>query len=363
MAKENPLKRIYDLYMSDLSYDEIERVIKQESSEVYQFFANDMPKDQPGQNKGTRILFFLRNLFNAFLLKLKAGRRVFYLISIVLFILGLIRDMDGEVIVAFIVMNLLLAFELADKLTAKDELDLARKIQSDLIPKNPPKNDHFEISTYYESAREVGGDYFDFITKENGNSDTYFVIGDISGKGTPAALYMIRVQAILQMLTINFSKVKDILINLKKYFSRNLRKEYFLTIIAAKISAKGTVSVSSAGHNPILYFKSATDEFELINPKGIGIGFNDKGMFEKTLDEIKLRPKTGDILFFYTDGVTETMNEHKNQYGLEPVERIISENKDMDIDELKQKIIQSITFFRGPASKSDDLTLILLKKK
>ncbi|MBU1099395.1 MAG: SpoIIE family protein phosphatase [Bacteroidetes bacterium] len=363
MAKENPLKRIYDLYMSDLSYDEIERVIKQESSEVYQFFANDIPKDQGHQNKSARILIFLRNLFNAFLLKLKAGRRVFYLISLVLFILGLIRDMDGEVIVAFIIMNLLLAFELADKLTAKDELDLARKIQSDLIPKNPPENEHYEISTYYESAREVGGDYFDFITRENGSTDTYFVIGDISGKGTPAALYMIRVQAILQMLSVNFSKVKDILINLKKYFSRNLRKEYFLTIIVARISSRGSISVSSAGHNPILYYKKETNDFDLINPKGIGIGFNDKGMFEKTLEEIKLRPKSGDILFFYTDGVTETMNEQKALYGLKSVEKIISENNDLNIDLLKEKIIQSITFFRGSANKSDDLTLILLKKK
>ena len=348
--------------MSDLSYDEIEKVIKQESAEVYQFFANEIPKDHPNENKLARAFIFLRNLFNAFILKLKAGRRIFYLISLILFILGLIRDMDGEIILSFIILNLLLAFELADKLTAKDELDLARKIQSDLIPKNPPVNEHYNISTYYESAREVGGDYFDFVVKEDAGK-TYFVIGDISGKGTPAALYMIRVQAILQMLTLNVTKVKEILVNLKKYFSENLRKEYFLTIIAGVINKRGSISLSSAGHNPILYFHKKTDEFELINPKGIGIGFNDKGMFEKTLEERKLTPETGDILFFYTDGVTETMNENKIQYGLEHLKKVIKQYNSDNVEVIRDRIIQSITIFRGPANKTDDLTMIILQKK
>jgi phosphoserine phosphatase RsbU/P len=363
VAKDNPLKRIYDLYMSDLSFEEIEKVIKRESSEVYKFFAHDIPRDHHNENKLARAFIFIRNLFNAFILKLKPGRRIFYIISLLLFILGLIRAMDGEVILAFIIMNLLLAFELADKLTAKDELDLARKIQSDLIPKGPPDNDFYEIASYYESAREVGGDYFDFIIKKDKKNTTYFVIGDISGKGTPAALYMIRVQAILQMLVVNYSKVKDILINLKIYFTERLRKEYFLTIIAASINDKGKLTISSAGHSPVLYFKKEENTFELINPKGIGIGFNDRGVFEKTLEELKLEPKTGDILFFYTDGVSELMNEHKIQYGLEYVKRIIQENPERNVEELKSRLIQSMTYFRGAADKSDDLTMILLKRK
>lgn len=363
MAKENPLKKIYDLYMSDLSFDEIEKVIKKESAEVYQFFAHEIPKDHHSKNKLLRALVFTRNLFNAFILKLKPGRRVFYIISILLFILGLIRNMDGEIILSFIIMNLLLAFELADKLTAKDELDLARKIQADLIPKDPPENEFYEIAAYYESAREVGGDYFDFVIKDNGKPTTYFVIGDISGKGTPAALYMIRVQAILQMLILNFSTVKEILIDLKTYFSQKLRKEYFLTIILGEINSDGKISFCSAGHNPILYYRKKENTFEMINPKGIAIGFNDRGIFEKTLEEIELQSETGDIVFFYTDGVNELMNEHRIQYGLEYVKRIIQQNSEKPVNELKEKIIQSMTYFRGPIYKSDDLTFILLKKK
>ena len=128
---------------------------------------------------------------------------------------------------AFAILNLLLAFELADKLTAKSELDVARKIQSDLIPKHASKIYNYEIVSYYEPAHEVGGDYYDVIeTPER----AFLFIGDISGKGMAAALYMVRVQAILYLLLESLHSVKEIIIDLKKYFSKNLRREYFLTL-------------------------------------------------------------------------------------------------------------------------------------
>ena len=102
---------------------------------------------------------------------------------------------------------------------------------------------------------------------------------------------MIRVQAILQMLVVNYSKVKDILINLKIYFSERLRKEYFLTIIAASICDKGKITISSAGHSPVLYFKKKENAFDLINPKGIGIGFNDRGHVRKNSRRIGIKSR------------------------------------------------------------------------
>ncbi|MFC2135589.1 PP2C family protein-serine/threonine phosphatase [Bacteroidota bacterium] len=363
MAKENPIKRIFDLYTSDLSFDEIQKLIKRESTEVYEFFAADLPKTDSSQNKFTRALIFARNLFNAFLLKLKPARRIFYLAAILFFLVGYFQEINSYLIVGFLILNLLIAFELADKLTTKDELDLARKIQSDLIPKNPPENKHYEIAAYYESAKEVGGDYFDIIENQGEIKKTYIVIGDISGKGMGAALYMTRVQAIIQLLIANLNSVKDVVINLKKYFSKNLRKEYFLTLVMASIDGRGGLRLCNAGHSPVLHYKYSEDNFDELNPKGLGIGLNDKGTFEKVLEESKVLPKKNDLLIFYTDGLTETMNNKKSQFGINTLKRIVRRYVDNSTDSIKNEILKEVAIFRGDAAKSDDLTLIILKKK
>ncbi|MCF8242799.1 MAG: PP2C family protein-serine/threonine phosphatase [Melioribacteraceae bacterium] len=363
MNNSNPLKRIYDLYTSDLKYDEIERLIKRESADVYEFFASDIPKQDQTKNKFFRSLIFIRSLFNAFLLKMSAARRIFYIAAILIFIIGYIQSLGSYIILAFILINLLLAFELADKLTAKDELSLARKIQSDLIPQTSPQNKFYDIAAHYESAHEVGGDYYDFIELDEEKKEAFLVIGDISGKGMPAALHMVRAQALIHTLIKYFNTPKDVILNLKQNFAKRLRKEYFLTIIGAKINNDESISLCSAGHLPLLMYSYETDSFNEINPKGIGIGLNDKGIFESTLEEIKIMPGENDILFIYTDGVSESMNRYKEQFGLENIKNIIKRNKQLSPEELKTKISSSISNFVGDSGIKDDLTMIIIKKR
>lgn len=363
MSKTNPLKRAFDLYMSDLNYNEIERLIKKDAAEVYEFFSSDIPKPDKKHNKFTRALIFARSLFNAFLLKLKPARRMFYIAALLIFIVGYIQGIGSYVITGFIILNGLLAFELADKLLTKDELQLARKIQSGLMPKTPPNNKFYEITAFYQSAKEVGGDYFDIIKTDLGDEKTYVIVGDISGKGIAAALYMVKVQSIIRMLSSSTSSMKEILIQLKKYFSENLQKDYFLTLIGASIENEGSLKVCSAGHNPFLYFNSASNSFKMINPKGIGIGLKDNGLFEKTLEEEVIKPSTNDIIIFYTDGLTEAMNERKTQFGIERLQTLIKNNKDKTAVELKELIIREIKNFIGNDYQHDDLTFIILKAK
>ncbi len=361
MSENNPIKRIFDLYTSDLTMDEIDRLIKKESAEVYEFYKNQMPKVDTSKNKFQRTLIFIRSLFNAFLLKMTAARRIFYIAALIIFFIGYVNDTGSYLILAFVIINLLLAFELADKLTVKDELALARKIQNNLLPQEPPKLEKFEVSTYYESAREIGGDYYDFLKGGREGSTTYIVIGDISGKGMAAALYMVRVQAIIQFLVKNYTGLIKILINLKKYFSENLRREYFLTLLITSISKAGNIKLCRAGHTPVLHYKNNTQSFEEIHPKGIGIGLNDKGVFEETLEEVNVSTERGDILALYTDGITETMNSLKEQYGEKRLEYIIKKNADKPVEDIKKIIINDLKYFRGDAAAQDDLTLVLLK--
>ena len=358
----NPIKRLFDLYTSELSFEEMERMIKKESAAVYDFYKTEIPKPIPHQNKLNRSIVFIRSLFNAFLLKLSPVRRVFYLSALLIFIVGIASNNTAYQIFSFLILNILIAFELADKLIVKDDIVLAKKIQKSLMPDGPFSNDHFEISAHSEAAHEVGGDYFDII-KSSKSDKTFVVIGDISGKGMPAALYMVRVQAILQFLIETFSDTKKITIELKKYFAQKLKRDYFLTMSLASIDKNGTVRFVRAGHLPTIHFKSNTKAFIELNPNGIGIGFNDKGLFEKTLSEKTIKCEPNDILCFYTDGVTEAMNIRKIQFGTERLEKIIAENSEKSVAEIKEKILETINRFRGNAEINDDLSIVLLKAK
>lgn len=358
MSVRNPIKKIFDLYTSDLSYQEIERLIKHEASEVYEFFKSEIPKPDQSKNKFIRGLIFVRSLFNAFILKLTPARRIFYLISLLFFISGYSGDNSYYLLAAFVILNLLLAFELADKLSAKSELEVARKIQADLIPKYSSQISNYQVATHYDPAREVGGDYFDIIeTPEK----TFIIVGDISGKGMAAALYMVRVQSIIYFLLDYYSDVKDIIINLKKYFSKNLRKEFFLTITIASIEKDGTIDIVRGGHPPAIYYKYSQKEFISINSSGIAIGLNDRGLFEKTLEVYRVEPQENDIIVIYSDGITETMNISKNLFGEENVKRIIQKYADKSAEEIKNAFIRAITAFRQDAPQNDDITLVVLK--
>ncbi|MGK9475451.1 PP2C family protein-serine/threonine phosphatase [Melioribacter sp. OK-6-Me] len=359
MPHQNPIKRIFDLYTSDLSYQEIENLIKREASEVYEFFKSDIPKPDQSKNKLIRGLIFIRSLFNAFIMKLTPARRIFYLISIFFFGIGYLEYNTLYIWSGFIILNLLLAFELADKLLAKNELDIAKKIQLDLIPKHKATIGVYEVTSYYEPAREVGGDYFDII---EAHDKTYIVIGDISGKGMAAALYMTRVQAIIYFLLDNYSDVKEILIKLKKYFSQKLRKEFFLTITIASIEKDGTINLVRAGHPPPIHYDFLKKEFKEINTCGIGIGFNDYGVFEKTLELYTFTPGEGDTIVFHTDGLTETMNKYKIMLGEKRIKKAIERNSDRSAEEIKKSLVSLINNHRAEAAQNDDVTFIVLKR-
>jgi len=179
----NPIKRIFELYTSDLDFAQVERLIKRDAAEVYEYFSTDIPRPDKSKSKIVRFFIFVRSLFNAFLLKLTPARRLFYFLALLIFILGMIGQNNLYLVISFLLLNLLIAFELADKLISKSELELAQKIQSSLIPKPPFNDDAYEISSMYISAREVGGDYYDVIDLK-GEGRKLIVIGDISGKGT-----------------------------------------------------------------------------------------------------------------------------------------------------------------------------------
>ncbi|MGE5430124.1 MAG: PP2C family protein-serine/threonine phosphatase [Syntrophomonadaceae bacterium] len=363
MAKWRALNRIYEIYTSDLSMKDVEKLIKRDAPEVYDFYVRRMKKPENSRNSVERTFLFLRNLFIEFLLKMSPARRLFYSLALFFFLVGLLGGLWNWAVLGFFMVNLLIAFELADKLTAKDELAVAREIQTALMPKNAPENSMFDIACYSEPAREVGGDYYDFICPETQKDKMYIVIGDISGKGMGAALYMVQVQAILKYLSNTFLSPKAILIALNKSLQNILRSDSFFTVSMASLEKdKCEIALSRAGHTPLIHYKAGISKAENITPVGLGVGLRDGGIFDKVLEEMVITTEPGDVLVFYTDGLTEAMDKNRNFFGEEKLMGVIEKYAHLSALLIQENIIKELELFRNNALPGDDTTLVIMKR-
>jgi serine phosphatase RsbU (regulator of sigma subunit) len=342
---------------------DVEKLVKRDVPELYDFYVRKMQKPEKVKNRFHETLLFIRNLFIEFLEQLTPIRRIIFTLSILIFILSYFNNNWQWAAIAFVLLCLLIAFELADKLTAKDELVVAREIQRSLMPKDAPKNVFYEISCYTENAKEVGGDYYDFISRDDSPEKIFVIVGDVSGKGMAAALHMVQVQSILRNSVFNHDTPKEVLISMNRNLRRVLPKGSFFTVCISTINPDGSVLLSRAGHLPLLYYKRKEDNFLNIIPKGIGIGIADNGLFEKTIEEICIKPEEDDILVFYTDGVIEARNLYKQEFSEEKLKSIVRLNKDNSPEKIKNAVVQNISTFRDGTPPHDDLTLVILKAK
>ena len=359
-GNKTPFARLYELFAAGLSFEEFQRLIKNDAPGVLDFYMQKVEKPDASRRRPIRYIIFIRELFLAFLMKLAPVRRAFYALAVLSFIIGYVDLNTAYLLLSFIILNLLIAFELADKMNARNELDVARDIQESILPQNPPIIDGYEIAYFYETAKEVGGDYYDFMQKKDDGTTT-IIIGDISGKGMAAALYMIQVQAVFRMILKSVSSPKDILIKLNNQLKNIFRSNSFFTVSTARINPDKSISFSRAGHLPLFYYKKSENSFSFLKPNGIGIGLRDNGIFEKVLEEIVITPEPGDILVFYTDGLSECMDKDKNEFGEENLKRIISKYSNLSADEIHSLFLRSLRIFANGALQHDDITFIILK--
>jgi len=360
--KYNRLNRIKDTFKTitdGLDYKEVQNLLKKEMPEVYSFYVNRMEEpDIKGKSIRGKIVFG-RKLFKRFLMELSPARRIMYVISLLIFFEAILASSFGWGLVAFLLLNLLIALELADKITSNEELSVASEIQNSLLPKSPPKYFNYDISCYSETAKSVGGDYYDFILKDN---NLILAIGDISGKGMAAAIHMVQVQALFRHILDSYSSPKDVLSLLNENLINLFRPGTFFTINLASIKPDGSITFCRAGHLPIIYYCRKEEKCINLTPKGIGIGLCRNGLFNNSLEEITILPEPGDILIFFTDGITEAMNNYLMEYGEDRLKAALKNNAFKSAQGIKSAIIESIKRFTVTAPVYDDITLIVLKK-
>jgi phosphoserine phosphatase RsbU/P len=362
-SPKEQIKRLYDFYTSDLSLKDVENLVRKDVPGLYDFYKRKVRKPEKTGNRFYIKILFVKNLIVEFLEQLTPVRRLLFTVSVVIFILSYFNNDWQWAAISFFLVCLLIAFELADKLTAKDELDIARDIQNSLMPLSAPENPFFEISGYSENAKEVGGDYYDFIKNRNTTEKLFVVIGDISGKGMAAALHMVQMRSVLHQLIYEHRMPAEILSHLNKTLKRIFKPGTFFTVSVSLITDDGSVILTRAGHLPVLIYSKQKDEFSNIIPQGIAVGLSDESIFDKTLEQTCIKPAGGDIIIFYTDGVIETRNRFNQEYGLERLKNIIRMHSGKTAEVIKDEVTKNIAHFRGDKPAFDDVTLVVLKTK
>jgi len=238
------------------------------------------------------------------------------------------------------------------------ELEIAKKVQSLLFPKELPNNDFLQVEATYFPNYLIGGDYYDFIPI---SEDKFlFCIADVSGKGIPAALLMSNFQASLRTLIRQTDDLKSIVEELNHQIYENASGEHFITFfIALYDKANMHLRYINAGHNPALLFEEGKALILL------DTGTTVLGAFSPLpfLKETQLNQLKKFLLFTYTDGITEIRNEKDEEYSLDRLLSFMQKQKNTDLSQIHQKLITEINQFKASRNYVDDVTLLSCRVK
>lgn len=239
----------------------------------------------------------------------------------------------------------------------KREMELAGDIQKMLIPNVLPSFESISMSSEYQPHSQVGGDYFDVFDI---NDDEFVVcVGDISGKGISAAMLMSNFQANLRALVYQEQNLDELIIRLNERFTKITNSERFITFFIAKINKKThQINYISCGHNPTFIVKN--DKVEELTT-----GCTLLGMFDELpsvqIGESKL--EKGDLLFMYTDGIIDVVNNDEEHYEEERLGSFLIGNKSLDSKEFSSKLFAELDAFREGNAFPDDIAFLVVKCK
>ncbi len=244
------------------------------------------------------------------------------------------------------------------------EMQVAQEIQQTLLPRAVPELDGFELGYLYRAAKEVGGDYFDFITVDDRTVGV--VVADVSGKGVPGSLVMTMIRTALRMEARGNRSASDVMSKMNSFVTEDMRKGMFVTMFYVVLdSVNRSVTYASAGHNPMILYRGGQDATYFLKPKGIPVGINasDQDLFRKTISVEKLTLRQDDMLVMYTDGITEAMNPAREQFGESRLLAVIKRHGHLTAQEFAEALNQEIHEFTAGALQNDDITLVAIKEK
>jgi phosphoserine phosphatase RsbU/P len=241
----------------------------------------------------------------------------------------------------------------------EEELALGRRIQLSLLPLKTPQVPGWEFADYYQAARQVGGDFYDFFFLEHGHQRLGLVIADVSDKGVPAALFMAVSKTLIRTIALSGLEPAAVLQTTNRLLRSDSRSEMFLSAFYAILDVDGgLLHYANAGHNPPLCYRAASDSFERLDAEGIVLGV----VADAELEQGSATVDPGDVVIFYTDGVTEAMNEALEEFGLARLQEAVAASAGGSAQQVLQAIGEAVSAFTGDTDQSDDLTLFVFKR-
>jgi serine phosphatase RsbU (regulator of sigma subunit) len=330
----------------------------------YGFYGGDIDWDEikklPRRQRPLRVA---NEFFWALLLKLTPARRVLLLAALVMLIVSTGKADTRFEFLSAVIFLLLLSLELADKVTMKRDLEIAREIQTWLVPAFPPEVPGADIAFASRPQNSVAGDYYDAFFATSAATDggkLTLVIADVAGKSIPAALLMATLQASLRTIAGEGASLADLVTRLNRYScAHSLDGRRFTTAVLAEYEpATRRLSYVNAGHNaPIL--RRANGDMEKLDIGGVPLGILPTAEYGTSTKDLQ----PGDALIFFTDGVVEAFDENGAEFGNERWLTAIRALPEVTAQESLQFLMTRVDAFVGVTRQSDDVTCMIFRAK
>jgi serine phosphatase RsbU (regulator of sigma subunit) len=331
----------------------------------YQFYSRDVESAPVGrESRWKRFWRVARGLFWAMMMKLSPGRRVLLLIALVLLFLPTIHlkyrdlefDANGYQFFAGVLLVVLVALELTDRVTMKRDLEIAREIQSWLMPSEAPSMPGVDIAFATRPANTVAGDYYDAFFRAN--KSMLIVVADVAGKSVPAALLTATLQASLRTLAALPGSLTELVDRVNHYScEQSLNGRRFTTAFLAELEpATGCLTYVNAGHNwPVL--RRASGAIERLETGGLPLGI--RAALPYQCGAATLAP--GDLLLIFTDGLVEAEDDEEREYGEDRMLPVVLALQSVTAAEALKRIMSAVDAFVGLTRQHDDITCLVLR--
>jgi phosphoserine phosphatase RsbU/P len=378
----------FDAWTRDLARDvtaeDLQRLFTRDTREAYRFFSRGLDEDAlatlPWWKRNLRRI---RQVFIAFTLKLSPARRALYLISLGVALLGVLKLYRGwqtvtipfgtpffniavfapqwadgtfALLVSLVLINLLVLLEVADRLSLKGELEVAREIQLAMLPTGTYVAGDAEICGVTRPANTVGGDFYDVLPLRDGR--VILTLGDVAGKGSPAALLMALLLAVLRTLVDEELEPCALVARLNTQICRHSPGSRFITLFYAVYTpGSGALTYVNAGQNPPL-LRRADATIERLGGTGVALG-----MFEgSTYEAVHTTIRPADTLVLYSDGITEAENPNGDPFEEAGLERVLGAHQSDSPAELAPAILRAVEAHARDSRFTDDLTVLVAKR-
>jgi serine phosphatase RsbU (regulator of sigma subunit) len=374
----------FDTYTRDLSVEDFQRLFTHDTADAYRFFTRGLDDDQLAALPWwKRIPLRIRQVFVAFTLRLPPARRALYVGALVIAFLGIIKLFRGfalvdvpfgipflqvallmpvwasgtlALIIAFVLLNFLVLLEVAERLSLKGELEIAREIQLAMLPRGTARIGDVDICGVTRPANTVGGDFYDVLPLGDGR--IILTVGDVAGKGSPAALLMALLLAVLRTLVDEELEASALVERLNVQICRHSPSSRFITLFYGVYSpSSGALTYVNAGQNPPL-IRRADGRYERLGGTGVALGMFGQSKFGAV--DTHIAP--GDLLVLYSDGITEAEDPDGRPFEESGLEQVIESGVDESPAQLNVRILKAVERHSKSSRFGDDLTILILKR-